>query len=534
MPGRADRRSDAGRSAHTLTPDPGARDDHPLALRRHEPAVPSRRRLIGGGAASLALTLPWGEARAAVILAVRVWPARDYTRVTLELDRALSYRYHMLSNPHRLVVDLIGVQIDGEIRALIAKIRADDPWIANVRVGHPNPDEVRLVIDLRKAAIADVFALEPVARYRHRLVIDLHPPTERDPRIELAEQERRLSAASDRAGAGARTQAADEAGSIDPLAALLRRSGVLRPTPTATTTTTASGQPSPATENAPDRTGAAPPDPARRDQASPVTGQPAAPSPITATRQSRESSESGRKPPARRMVTIAIDPGHGGEDPGALGRGGTLEKDVVLAIAAELRQHIRMEPGMRAFMTREGDYFVPLENRALKAARVEADLFVSIHADAFVHPQARGASVYVLSERGATSTAASWLAERENMSDRVGGVRQRPVRNNQARRILAEMSAGTKLHQSDRLATTVLDELRSVAQLHKPEIERAAFAVLKSPEIPAILVETAFISNPDEERRLSDPRYQRKVAAAIFQGLKRYLAANPVAARQTL
>lgn len=447
---------------------------------------PPRRRFLGTAAGSLLLALPLRDAHAAVIVGVRVWPAEDYTRVTLELDRTLKYRYHSLSNPNRLVLDLEGVDIDGDIRKLIAKVKADDPYIASVRVGQNRPSEVRLVFDLRKPVHPELFMLQPIANYSHRLVVDLQPARPRDPLVALLDQQ----------------------ASQDPLAGLLAN----RP------------QPAPAAQ-----------DPigdllARRSFPANVKPAP----PAQARRRKPDKNLQARTPaPIRRMVTIAIDAGHGGEDPGAVGRRGTFEKDVVLAIAAELRQFIKMEPGMRAYMTREGDYFVPLAHRVTKAKRVEADLFVSIHADAFVHPQAHGASVYVLSERGATSTAARWLAQRENMADRIGGVRGGKIKDHQARALLVEMSARRKLSESDRLGRSVLAELKGVADLHKPSIERAAFAVLKAPEIPSVLVETAFISNPDEEKRLRDPRYQRKVAEAIFNGLKRYLKTHRLSPRRS-
>jgi len=448
-------------------------------------ALPQRRDLLNMLGGSIVLAVPVRSAHAAVILAVRVWPAKDYTRVTLELDRPLRFRYQTLDNPNRLVVDLSGVDIDGDIRKLIAKVKADDPYIQTVRVGQNRPNEVRLVFDLRKPVHPELFTLQPIAKYSHRLVVDLHPVQARDPLIALLDQQ----------------------SSEDPLNQLL------------------SGRPK--------RTGS-PPDPiadllARREF--PASGRSRPPS--QARRPKPDKRQYARnQAPIRRMVTIAIDAGHGGEDPGAIGGLGTYEKDVVLAIAAELRQLIKMEPGMRPFMTREGDYFVPLARRVEKARRVSADLFVSIHADAFVHPQAKGASVYVLSERGATSTAARWLARRENLADEVGGVRHGKVRSRRARALLVEMSARSKLAESDRLGQFVLTALKGVAALHKPAIERAAFAVLKTPEIPSVLIETAFISNPDEEKRLIDPRYQRKVAGAIFAGLKNYLKNNPTNARR--
>lgn len=416
------------------------------------PERDARRRFIGGGLGAVLLSLPVRDARADRVLAVRVWPASDYTRLTFELDKPVKFRHSLLAGPDRLVVDLEGIDAAGAIAQLPDRIKADDPHVAGVRVGQRQGGIVRIVVDLRQPVEPQLFTLEPVSRYSHRLVIDLHPQVPTDPLIALLRQ----------------NPEADKPVVVhDPLAALIR-----------------------------DKAPVGAPAIVRRETPAPIS----------------------------RRVTIAIDPGHGGEDPGAVGRRGTLEKDVVLEMAAELRQLIRNEPGMRAFMTREGDYYVPLAERVRKARRVSADIFVSLHADAFVRPQARGASVYMLSASGATSTAARWLARRENDADRIGGVQVASrVRDRLAREVLVDMTARAKVDESHRLGAKVLAALDGVASLHKPRVEGAAFSVLKAPEIPSVLVETAFISNPDEERRLMSPHYRRQVAGAIFDGLRAYL-----------
>ena len=239
------------------------------------------------------------------------------------------------------------------------------------------------------------------------------------------------------------------------------------------------------------------------------------------------------KPKTDRLVIIAIDAGHGGEDSGARGRRGTREKDVTLAIAKRLKTLVDRESAMRAVLVRDGDYFVPLANRVSKARRVNADLFVSVHADAWVMPDARGSSVFALSERGATSTAARMLAQRENKSDLIGGVNiatQDPV----LARTLLDLSLTATINDSLKLGKAVLSELGDVNALHKASVEQAGFAVLKAPDVPSILVETAFISNPDEEKRLKDSAYQDRIAGAILGGIKRYLAQNPPLARSKL
>lgn len=453
-----------------------------------------RRRLLQIGLSSplLALNLRFAGAAegSAAVVAVRVWPARDYTRVTIELDRALQAKHALLADPLRLMVDLEGLELDAPLRQLVAQIKPDDPYISQVRAGQNRPGVVRLVFDLKTEVAPRLFTLEPVGTYRHRLVIDLHPLVPRDPLIALLEQVERDSATKPPAAtipapdAGAVGKSADDGTdgngrSEDQLSGLIRE----------------------------------------RDakHASAPRG----------TLRSRS-----KVAPARRMMTVAIDAGHGGEDPGAIGRGGTREKDVVLAIARELGDLIGRNPEMRPYMIRDGDYFVPLSTRVQKARRVQADLFVSIHADAFVERDARGASVYVLSERGASSTAARLLAGSENRSDLIGGV-DLGRRNREVAQVLLDLSTTDQMRQSTRLGGIVLAELRRVGRLHKPEVERAGFAVLRAPDIPSILVETAFISNPKEEHRLADPRYQRTVARAIFQGLEAYLRKHPLPPRET-
>jgi N-acetylmuramoyl-L-alanine amidase len=240
-----------------------------------------------------------------------------------------------------------------------------------------------------------------------------------------------------------------------------------------------------------------------------------------------------RRPDAARLIIVVLDPGHGGEDPGALGRRGTHEKNVTLAIAQKLKARIDREPNMRAVLTRDSDFYLPLQMRVEKAQRVRADLFVSIHADAFIRPHARGASVFALSEKGATSAAASWLANRENAADLIGGVNLQG-KDRYLKMTLADLSLTAQINDSLKAGRAVLAELGGINDLHKSDVEQAGFAVLKAPDIPSILVETAFISNPDEELRLRSPAYQNKVAEAIFNGIKRYFEKNPPLARDRI
>ena len=441
----------------------------------------TRRAALKVGSLVLLLEAP-RLAYGAEIVAVRVWPAADYTRVTIESDAALSARHSLFSGPDRLVIDVDGLELSPQLRELVGKVRADDPFIAGVRAGQYQARVVRLVIDLKQGIAPQVFTLAPVAAYKHRLVFDLYPTEARDPLLELIRDKER----AERAAAGAvRDALGDFIGKVE--------NGQVKPGASAVASAGSGAQ----------------------------IGQTPAPRP--------PSADAVRK--VERLVIVALDPGHGGEDPGAVGPSGLREKDVVLQVALGLRERINAQPGMRAFMTRDGDYFVPLAERVRKARRVQADLFVSIHADAFINREARGASVFALSDRGATSTAARWLADKENAADVVGGVNVKAGRDVHVLRTLLDMSTTAQIKDSLRVGGDVLGQLDRVGRLHKPRVEQAGFAVLKAPDIPSILVETAFISNPDEEAKLADPHYQKKLVDALFAGVRRYFAKNPPLAR---
>jgi N-acetylmuramoyl-L-alanine amidase len=427
------------------------------------------------GVAPLGLLLWPAAAQATAIVGVRLWPAREYTRVTIESDSPLVASHFLMDGPDRLVVDIAGLEVDDELRQIVGQVQGDDPFIAAVRVGQPQPRVVRLVIDLKQVVRPEQFLLEPVAAYRYRLVFDLYPTEAPDPLLALI----RDKESADRRAA----QAVEDA-----LGELIAR--VDRPD-------------APVEGDAP----AAPVAPA---------GTPRPPPPLTAAQRARVD----------RLVIVAIDPGHGGEDPGAIGPTGLQEKDVVLAVAKALRKRLNAVPGMRAMLTRDGDYFVPLHERVRKARRVGADLFVSVHADAFVRPQARGASVYALSTRGASSAAARWMADRENQADLVGGVNL-GVADRQVIRAMLDMSTHAQIQDSLVVGRQVLDHMGRVGRLHKRQVEQAGFAVLKAPDIPSILVETAFISNPEEEAQLRDKAYRERLADALATGIKRYFARHP-------
>ena len=431
----------------------------------------------------------------ASIVVVRVWPAPDYTRVTLESDRPLAAKHFLVDSPHRLVIDIDGLELSAGLRELLGKIKPDDPYISAVRVGQNQPRVVRIVLDLKQPVAPQIFTLEPVAAYKDRLVFDLYPQQERDPLLALIHEKEQ-----------AETQAAQAV--QDALGELIGRIEK----PAAALPPVAVAQ-SPAPSPAPSPT--SPPASAPSLQ---TPAPPPAPGPIDRTKLDR-------------LIVIALDPGHGGEDPGAIGPSGLKEKDVVLAVALKLRDRLNSNPNIRVMMTRDADFFVPLQERVRKARRVQADLFVSIHADAFFTPQARGASVFALSQGAATSTAARWIAAKENRADQVGGVNVASVKDREVLRAMLDMSTSAQIKDSLKLGSEVLGQIGKVGRLHKKAVEQAGFAVLKAPDVPSILVETAFISNPEEEAKLRDPDYQAQLVNALATGIARYFAKNPPLAR---
>ncbi|MBA0014683.1 MAG: N-acetylmuramoyl-L-alanine amidase [Nitrosomonadaceae bacterium] len=409
-----------------------------------------------------ALLLVFGSTAIAetTISASRVWPAAEYTRITLESATPIKYSLSILKNPDRVVVDLENIRFTPELENLPGKVGFNDPYIRALRIGRFKPDVLRLVLDLRIEVVPQAFELKPVANYGYRLVLDIYPAIPPDPLMALL-------------GGGAMTM--------------------------------------------------------------PQTGDADTKSETRSQDKSSGGGETSGRPKQeiRRLIIIAIDPGHGGEDPGAISQSGTQEKDITLAIAQKLKGKIDKEPNMRAALTRDGDYFISLPMRLTKARQLNADLFISVHADAFIKPHARGSSVFALSERGATSAAARWLAKKENDADLIGGVNL-DGKDHYLKQTLLDLSQTATINDSLKLGREVLAEIGDINHLHKNEVEQAGFAVLKSPDIPSILVETAFISNPDEERKLRDTAYQDKMAEAMLAGIKRYFANNPPLARSKM
>ena len=434
----------------------------------------NRRRLMLGASSTLLLSLaPWQIAKGARMVDVRMWPAEEYTRVTLEYDTPLNFKYFFVrsSTPLRLVVDIKGLELTAQLQKQIAAVKPDDPYIDAMRIGQYQPDTVRLVMDLKTDVKPEVFQLQPFANYKYRLVFDIYPVNPTDEISKLL--------------AGREEGSESDDDQDDPLGSLLAGLGK--------------------EPNIPD------------DPETPTIAQ---------TKPSTKPKVTPKKPKkSKHRLIVVVDPGHGGEDPGAIGRGRNREKTVVLQIGRRLAALINADPNMKAIMTRNSDHFVSLGGRVAIARRAKAHLLVSIHADAWIKPSARGSSVFCLSERGATSAAARWLAKNQNESDLIGGVNIASV-DRQVASVLVDMTASWTINYSLGLGASVLNEMKSVNRLHKRHVEQAGFAVLKGQGIPSILVETAFISNPTEERLLINGRHQQKIAQAIYNGIKKQVASN--------
>lgn len=434
----------------------------------------SRRKLLIASTGSLLISLtPFARAAqaGADIVASRIWPATAYTRMTLESTTPIQFKYFQLKNPDRLVIDIQGSASNQVLRELSSKVIPMDPYIASVRIGQFNPETIRIVMDLKTTVNPQVFSLAPVANFKNRLVVDLYPTA-----TVAMEQEKN-----------------------DPLMALLQdyshgkvnSDGTTRPQATASTP--------------------------------PVQKTPVIKPPVT-----NQPPQPGKPNKLNRQPVIMIDPGHGGEDPGATGPSGLHEKDVVLAIGREIKK-ILDSYGYKTYMTRNEDIFIPLGVRVAKARKLQADVFVSVHADAFTNPSAKGTGVYALSPKGATSAAAKYLAQTQNAADSIGGVNYSTDKN--VNNTLFDLTQTATINDSLKLGKDVLNQLSRINNLHKGSVDQANFAVLKAPDIPSILVETAFISNPTEERLLSTSDFRQKVASSIASGIKEYLSTAILARR---
>lgn len=432
----------------------------------------SRRTLLLASTGTLLISLtPMARAnsKGADIVASRIWPANAYTRMTLESTTPIQFKYFQLKNPDRLVIDIQGGATNQVLQELGKKVLPRDPYISSVRIGQFNPETIRIVMDLKTTVNPQVFSLAPIANFKNRLVVDLYPT-----KSVAIEQEKN-----------------------DPLMALLQdySHGKINSDGTSQAQATA---PTPPVVNRPEKS----------------------------TNDSKFSVGRPNKP--KRQPIIMIDPGHGGEDPGAIGPSGLREKDVVLAIG-RLVKKVLDGYGYKTYMTRNEDIFIPLGVRVAKARSLKADVFVSIHADAFTNPSAKGTGVYALNPKGATSAAAKYLAKTQNAADAIGGVILSSDKN--VNNTLFDLTQTATIKDSLKLGKDVLNRLGQINKLHKGSVDQANFAVLKAPDIPSILVETAFISNPGEERLLSSNDFRLKLANSISSGIKDYLSTAVLARR---
>ncbi len=436
-----------------------------------------------------------GQAWAGELRAIRLLEDDAGTRIELSLQGSADYKYFSLHGPERLVLDLPGGRLAPDFR-----LPAANGAVAHVRTGQPTPGTLRVVFELGKP-------LPTEARVERdgdasRLVMELGgaraapmlsspaPAPNRDLR-EKPESVPSQAFALDEAPAPVKTAAS-------PLPVPVE----VRPEPVQI-----APMPAPVVQELPPR------------------AEVAANAPRPASRTAAKTMQDVVGPGQRKLV-VAIDAGHGGKDPGAHGPTGVREKNVTLEVARELARQINADPGMRAVLIRDGDSFVPLQQRYMRARSAQADLFISIHADASPNHTASGASVFVLSTRGASSQAARWLADQENAADLVGGVSLDEKDHNLAA-VLLDLSQSATMRASDDVAGQVLGALKNVGKAHKPQVERANFVVLRSPDVPSMLVETGFITNPDEERRLNDSGYRNRLAGAITDGVRRYFSDQP-------
>lgn len=459
--------------------------------------------MSGAGGALLLSFMPWSPVYGAQVVAVRVWPAEEYTRITIEHDAPMKFRYFVLRNsdPVRLAVDIDGLTLTDGLKQIIQKVKPNDPYISRVRVGQNKPTVVRITIDFKTDVDPQVFSLKPAGQYKYRLIFDIYPAMEKDPLMAIIRKEESEPDAISRLltqvaeGQKRMEENREEVAGTDQLGQILAgiADGSLAPM-------RAEEEPS-------------------RKSASGKTSQPSKKQENLIAKAPKTEPKTKRTSGKYKTLVIMIDPGHGGEDPGAIGRlNKTREKDVVLSIARMLKQELNAIEGIKALMTRDGDYFVPLQRRVQKARAAKADFFVSIHADAWVKPTASGSSLYVLNTRGQVSSANRWLARNQNDADLIGGVNI-SNKDKQIARILMDMSFTSQVSDSTIYGARILAEVSRINKLHRGRVEQANFAVLKAPDIPSVLVETAFLSHPEEEKKLRTRAFQRKLACAIGNGI---------------
>jgi len=399
------------------------------------------------------------------IISVRIWPSDVYSRLTIEAEENIKAKYFSLTNPNRFVIDIHNSHLNAVLKNLTNNQFDNDPIISGIKVGQNTPTTVRIVVYVRQPVSAQTQTIDPVSlgsvNYKYRYMFDMYP----------ANQAKRT----------------DNDELNDQLLAFLQ----LNADNSKPSESSVESQILPRTKDYPE---------------------------ITAVPEDKQLVAKGK-------LLIMIDPGHGGEDPGAIGPQGTKEKHVVLDIAKKLRDIINSSDNMRAQLTRSQDIFIPLATRVAIARKAKADIFVSVHADAFTSPQARGSSVFVLSEHGASSAFAKYMAVSQNNADLIGGMSFK-TKDSIVNRILLDMTQSYTMRKSSKLGQIMLAQLKEINRLHSQNIERAGFAVLKAPDIPSILVESAFVSNPTEENLLRTEEFRQKVAQQVFDGLQVYAKQN--------
>ncbi len=418
------------------------------------------------------------------------------------LDQHSPYHIFTLDHPFRVVVDLESVNINATLKALPLQLDSQHPYLSKIRIAPFSANVTRIVFDIKTDVKPQVTDLNADTRQQQRFAISIAPaqPLNGLPELTTPKTNEQASGAvtsKDQTGDKPLINAQEAKNSEGKASDTKSADAKLVDVKAAETKTndTKANESKPA------------------DVAMPAVLPP---------KQAK---------PGKKLITIAVDAGHGGEDPGARGAKGSHEKEITLAIAKRLKAQIDEDESLQAILIRDGDYFVPLGDRVKKARAAKADLFISIHADSFINSTARGSSVFALSERGATSVGARYLAKKENEVDLIGGVSLNN-RDMDLAKTLLDLSQTATIHDSIRLGKAVLKRIANINTLHSKYVEQAAFAVLKAPDIPSILVETAFISNPDEEARLNDDAYQEKLVNAILGGVKAFVATNPAFAKK--
>jgi N-acetylmuramoyl-L-alanine amidase len=475
-------------------------------------------------------TMQTAYAAGNIVTAARVWPAQDYTRITLEAGKPIVYRMTLLKDPERVVVDIDNVDVNPALKSLSEKILGSDPYIAQLRIARFKPGTVRLVVDLKAEVKPTIFTLPPAGEYKHRLVLDIYPV--KDPLMNMLAELDQGAKPADVNSTNANPVNPSTQPQLIAEPKLLPHGNIEQQIITQKDEVKPEIEPAmqevQSAMNNSDNQAASAVTAKAGDKVIEKTADKTVFVPDSANLKNIPKSVIDNN--GSRKITIAIDPGHGGEDPGAIGASGSREKDITLKVAKKLKARIDNDPNMRAVLTRDGDFFIPLHGRVIKARKFQADLFISIHADAFTNPAARGSSVFALSEKGATSASARYLAKKENESDLIGGVSLN-IKDPVLARTLLDLSQTATINDSLKLGKAVLGQIGNINKLHKNHVEQAGFAVLKSPDIPSILVETAFISNPEEERRLNDDEYQDTLVTSIFEGIKKYFATNHALAK---